>query len=139
MFKKDVAILDIGSMCMTVLVAERGVNGTFKIKGKGEAEYGGFQKGEFLEPDQVKYAIGLAIANAETSYGTKITDVYVGVPGEFTSVICRDTVINFTRKKKINRKVKEKVVKLTDEQYGAYIMALKDEKPPVLIRKTQDE
>ena len=102
MFKKDVAILDIGSMCMTVMVAERGVNGTFKIKGKGEAEYGGFQKGEFLEPDQVKYAIGLAIANAETSYGMKITDLYVGVPGEFTCVICRDTVINFTRKKKIN-------------------------------------
>ena len=37
MFKKDVAILDIGSMCMTVMVAERGVNGTFKIKGKGAA------------------------------------------------------------------------------------------------------
>ncbi|MBR2909206.1 MAG: hypothetical protein IKC11_02535 [Clostridia bacterium] len=102
MFKKDVAILDIGSMAMTVMVAERGVNGTFKIKGKGEADYGGFQKGEFLEPDQVKYAIGLAVANAETSYGSKITDIYVGVPGEFTSVICRDTVINFTRKKKIN-------------------------------------
>lgn len=102
MYKRDVAILDIGSMKMTVMVAERGVNGTFKIKGKGEADYGGFQKGEFLEPDQVKYAIGLAIANAETSYGSKITDLFVGVPGEFSSVICRDTVLNFSRKKKIN-------------------------------------
>ncbi len=44
-----------------------------------------------------------------------------------------------SRKKKSNRKVKEKVMKLTDEQYGAYIMALKDERPPLLVRKTQQQ
>jgi len=37
------------------------------------------------------------------------------------------------------KKNKNKVVKLTDEQYGAYIMALKDEKPPKLIRETQND
>ena len=42
-----------------------------------------------------------------------------------------------SRKKKSSRKVKEKVAKLTDEQYGAYIMALKDERPPLVVRKTQ--
>jgi len=102
MNKKEIAILDIGSMAITVMIGERGVNGTFRIKGKGEADYAGFQKGEFLEPDQVKYAIGLAIANAETASGIKITDIVVGVPGEFTSVICRDACINFRKKKKIN-------------------------------------
>jgi hypothetical protein len=35
------------------------------------------------------------------------------------------------------KKKKKKVVKLTDEQYGAYIMALKDERPPKLIEETQ--
>ena len=44
-----------------------------------------------------------------------------------------------SRKKKNNRKTKDKVVKLTDEQYGNYIMALKDEKPPMLVRETQKE
>lgn len=102
MNKRDVAILDIGSLAISVMVGERGVNDTFRIKGKGEADYAGFQKGEFLETDQVKYAIGLAIANAETEYGSKITDIVVGVPGEFTSVVCRETCINFNRKKKIN-------------------------------------
>jgi len=102
MNKRDVAILDIGSMAITVMVGERGVNGTFRIKGKGEADYAGYQKGEFLEPEQVKYAIGLAVANAETAYGSKITDIIVGVPGEFTNVVCRDTQINFTKRKKVN-------------------------------------
>ncbi len=36
------------------------------------------------------------------------------------------------------RKKKNKVVHLTDEQYGAYVMALKDEKPPMLVSKTQE-
>ena len=44
-----------------------------------------------------------------------------------------------SRKKKSIRKVKEKVIKLTEEQYGQYIMALKDERPPMLVRKTQIE
>jgi uncharacterized membrane protein YkvI len=36
------------------------------------------------------------------------------------------------------KKNKNKVIKLTDEEYGAYIMALKDERPPKIIRETQD-
>lgn len=32
---------------------------------------------------------------------------------------------------------KNKVKKLTDEEYDNYIMALKDEKPPLLVRETQ--
>lgn len=37
-----------------------------------------------------------------------------------------------------HKKKKDKVVKLTDEQYSAYIMALKDEKPPELYKETQE-
>ena len=44
-----------------------------------------------------------------------------------------------SRKKKTNRKVKDKIVRLTDEQYGQYIMALKDEKPPLLVRNAQKD
>lgn len=37
------------------------------------------------------------------------------------------------------KKKKNKVQKLTDEQYNNYIMALKDEKPPLAVRKLQEE
>ena len=36
-------------------------------------------------------------------------------------------------------KKKHKVKKLSDEDYQKYIMALKDEKPPVAVRKLQKE
>lgn len=38
---------------------------------------------------------------------------------------------------KKKNKNKSKVIKLTDEQYGEYIMALKDERPPKIISETQ--
>lgn len=37
------------------------------------------------------------------------------------------------------KKNKNKVIKLTDEQYGAYIMALKDERPPKIVEDTQKD
>jgi hypothetical protein len=39
----------------------------------------------------------------------------------------------------MSKKKKNKVVKLTDEQYGAYIMALKDERPPKLVEEAQKQ
>jgi len=35
------------------------------------------------------------------------------------------------------KKNKNKVTKLTDEQYSNYIMALKDERPPQIVEKAQ--
>ena len=41
--------------------------------------------------------------------------------------------------KKMSRKKKNKVAKLTEEEYNEYIMSLKDEKPPHLIIRNQKE
>ena len=38
----------------------------------------------------------------------------------------------------MGKKKKNKVIKLTDEQYNAYIMALKDEVPPLIIREENE-
>lgn len=35
----------------------------------------------------------------------------------------------------MSKKKKNKIKKLTDEEYDLYIMALKDEKPPELMRE----
>ena len=102
MVKKEVAILDFGSSKITVLIAERGVNNTFNIKGTGEIEYAGYYEGKFLEPEKVKLAVGLAINNAETTARSRVTKIYVGVPGEFLTVACREAQITFPKKKKIN-------------------------------------
>ncbi|MCI8413906.1 MAG: hypothetical protein HFE47_07455 [Clostridia bacterium] len=98
---QDVAILDFGSGKIDVLIGERGVNNTICISGMGECDYAGFADGEWLAPDQLGYAIGHAINNAETNSRTKIRHLYVGVPGEFTTVVCRDASISLTKKRKV--------------------------------------
>lgn len=98
---QDVAVLDFGSSKINVLIGERGVNNTIRINGMGECEYAGFVEGEWFAPEQLGYAIGHAVNNAETNSRTKIKQLYVGVPGEFTTVVCRETGIALTKKRKI--------------------------------------
>lgn len=98
---QDIAVLDFGSGKIDVLIGERGVNNTICINGMGECDYAGFADGEWFEPDQLGYAIGHAINNAETNSRTKIKRLYVGVPGEFTTVVCRDVSISLTKKCKV--------------------------------------
>lgn len=97
----DAAILDFGSSKITVLIGERGVNNTITVNGIGECEYAGFSDGEWFEPEQLTYVIGHAVSNAETNSRTKIRHLYIGVPGEFTTAVCRDVSVNFPRKKRI--------------------------------------
>lgn len=99
--KESTAILDIGSSTVVALVGEHGVNGTFKVCGKGDVSYAGFQNSEFLEPESLKFVISSAIANAEITSETKITSVYVGVPGEFCSCVTKAINLKFPKIKKI--------------------------------------
>ena len=99
--KESTAILDIGSSTVVALVGEHGVNGTFKVCGQGDVSYAGFQNSEFLEPESLKFVISSAIANAEITSETKITNVYVGVPGEFCSCVTKAINLKFPKIKKV--------------------------------------
>ncbi len=98
---QDVAALDFGSGKITVLIGQRGVNNTITINGLGESDYAGYAGGEFYEPEQLSYAIAHAISNAETNSQTKITHLYVGVPSDFSSVVCKDVSISYGKRRKI--------------------------------------
>lgn len=98
---QDVAVLDFGSGKITVLIGQRGVNNSISISGMGECDYAGFSDGEWFEPEQLSYVIGHAIANAETNSNTKIKKLYIGVPGEFTSCVCRDVSTSLAKKRRV--------------------------------------
>lgn len=97
---KNVAVLDFGSSKITALIGERGVNKTFVIKARKDFLYDGFADGEFLNVAELK----LILKNSVDYLATFLTNgfsVYVGVPGEFTSVIVKDCQVSFPKKKKI--------------------------------------
>lgn len=101
--KESKAILDIGSSSVVALVGEHGANGTFKLIGKGDVSYAGFQNAEFLEPDSLKLVIATAISNAEVTADCKITDVYVGVPAEFCACETKSINLKFPKVKKVTQ------------------------------------
>lgn len=99
--KNAVAIMEFGSSEVVTLVGEMGVNNTLNILGKGRVSYAGFQNSEFLEPEFLKDTIKTSISKAESSSSTKITEIYVGVPGEFSAVIPKTVSLTFPRVKHI--------------------------------------
>lgn len=99
--KNEVAILDIGSGRITVLVGEQGLNDIPKIICRAEIPYDGYSDGEFLVPEKLSQSFKQAISNAEDIIKKPIKKIFVGIPGEFTSVKCKDSSISFRTKRKV--------------------------------------
>lgn len=98
---QNVAILDIGSGKITVLIGQRGINKTISIIGKGEVQYEGFYDGNWIEPESVEGVISKAIASAESNARVKIEHLYIGVPGDFTACVCNNVSASLGQKRKV--------------------------------------
>ena len=101
MQKKQVAVIDVGSSKITAVLGERGINKTFIIKGTFDYDYDGYNEGVFFDDERLRrilFAAGEDIKRA--SHGT-VNSVYIGVPGEFTQVVVKESQISFAKKKKI--------------------------------------
>ena len=96
---KQVAVLDVGSSKLELLVGERGINGTFVIKAKANNSYAGFMDGEFIEPENLKKSFNKIIGEVENSLNKKIKKLYVGVPAEFLITSERELKIDFGGKR----------------------------------------
>ena len=109
-----ITVIDFGSSTINVVIAERGVNNTFNIYGKCEVEYSGYLDGEFLNVDELYHIVGHAMEDAERQSGIKSTEVFVGVPGEFTSVVLKQPSLSFDNKLKITDSEVEELFELGD-------------------------
>lgn len=116
--RESCAVLDIGSSSVIALIGENGVNDTFNILGKGEVAYAGFQNSEFLEPENLKLVVAQALSNAEMTSDTKVTEIYVGVPGEFCSVVTKAINLTFPKQKRISKFDIENIFKTGDDFAG---------------------
>jgi cell division protein FtsA len=94
---KDVAILDIGSKKMTVLIGENNFKGVYSVKGVGECDYEGFAAGEWLNVEGVRVAVARAVSSAEAEAGVKIKKLFIGVPSEFLAVVCKPVYSTYSK------------------------------------------
>lgn len=101
MYKKQVAIIDVGSSEIRAVVGEKGVNNTFIIKGKSAFPYEGFADATFFDVDGFKTAILSAGQYLKSVARSDVHTVYVGVPGDFTQVFVKGSQISFEKSKKV--------------------------------------
>lgn len=82
----DIAVLDIGSRKVSVLIGDKNEKGIYNIKGIGQFDYAGYACGKWYDEDSLKKAVSGALKIAEVEAGVKVRKLYIGVPAEFLAV-----------------------------------------------------
>ncbi|MBC8048069.1 MAG: cell division protein FtsA, partial [Fimbriimonadaceae bacterium] len=74
--------LDIGTTKICAIVGRMNEHGKIEVLGLGKADSFGVMRGVVANIDKTVEAIKLAVKDAETKSGIKITEVYVGIAGQ---------------------------------------------------------
>ena len=98
----QVAVLDIGSGKISVIVGKQTKDG-FMVVTQSEVRYAGYYDGVWLDPARLPQDIATALQQAENSLGKKIREIYVGVPGGFTTVAASEATFTCRYKKKFDK------------------------------------
>ena len=75
MSRRSVAVLDVQSTAVTVVIGERGVNNTFVFKGIHSETYDGFSDAAFFDLKSLQDAINISLEEAERSCGEAIREI----------------------------------------------------------------
>lgn len=121
--KSTITALDFGTSKVVTLIAtprEMGINNC-DVVGVGSVQYEGFSNGEWNNPAEIPAVVKKSIEIAQTQAGNrhKSTEVYVGVPGEFTYVRVFNVRVEIQGKDpRVTKEHVEEIFRLADELYN---------------------
>ena len=104
MGRNSVAVLDVRSSEISVIVGERGVNNTFVFNASHTEPYDGYEGGTFYDAAGLGEAIVRAVSTVEKATNERMKTIYVGVPGEFTRVVPKEMSAGYPKKRKITER-----------------------------------
>lgn len=100
-FGKDTVVLDVTSRLMSALVGSRKAQSVYDIKAAVDREYAGFCDGEWLDEVNTEDVAREVLNEAVQLSGVRPKWLYVGVPGEFVTVVNRNVTITLDRVRRI--------------------------------------
>lgn len=103
MTKDYVLVLDIGSSQLRAMTAALGVNNTFIVKAHAQTDYAGYYEGRFLDPDRIGDIIKQLLFELDFSPEGKHQKIYIGVPSEFSSVVCTTATYNLGDRRRVKK------------------------------------
>ncbi len=108
MSRHSVAVLDIRSSEVSILVGERGVNDTFVFHASCTKSYNGYDEtGAFYSEEDLSRAVLACIQSAEKTINSRIKQLYVGVPGAFLTVVPAEQSSGFSKRRRITARETE--------------------------------
>ena len=128
MLNNCVAVLNISSSALTLIVGERSVNGTFAFRAKESVEYYAFYNGEFSDVKEFKLKLEELYANLiENNAISSINEIYVSLPGEFAKTVSKNYKITFNKAKLITLGDVETLYNLAFEELENYTLVNRSE------------
>lgn len=118
-----ISVLDIGSKKISVFIGAKGVNDIFIVKAKSEIDYAGYTDGEWLDYRNLGTIINRAVRQAQSQAGITIKKIYIGVPGEFVTVVTKELVMQFPKPRPVTSADLDKMYSdgNTYEKAGNYV------------------
>jgi cell division ATPase FtsA len=128
MLNNCVAVLNIGSSNVSLIVGEESVNGTFTFRAKESEEYYAFYGGEFFDVSNLKTVIEDVYARLKGKNDiASITGIFVSLPSEFTKTLSKKYKITFNKTKKITSQDVESFYNLGYEAVDGYTLVNRSE------------
>lgn len=84
--KTQIAAIEFGTSKIVTMIAQNSGMDRLDIIGSGTVPYDGYSQGDWNTPGQMLQRVRDSIAAAELEANYKITEIYVGVPGEYIHV-----------------------------------------------------
>ena len=81
--KRQIAAIEFGTSKIVTMIAQNSGMDRLDIVGSGTVPYDGYSDGDWNTPRQMIQRVRDSIAAAEREAGTKVKEIYVGVPGEY--------------------------------------------------------
>ena len=91
--KRQIAAIEFGTSKIVTMIAQNSGLDRLDIVGSGTVPYDGYSDGDWNTPRQMVQRVRDSIAAAEMEAGIKVSELYVGIPGEYIHVCsCEDEV-----------------------------------------------
>ena len=91
------AAIEFGTSKVVCVIGREKSAGRFEVLGSGESKYEGYRQGRWVRPSYVEEAAAKALMIAEKKARKRVREIYIGVPGAFSKVVCRNGITQ-TRK-----------------------------------------
>lgn len=109
-------IIEIGTSKIVCIMSQKGQFEEAHILGSAVKTYAGYKNKKWLDKKSIAPAIIGAIRTAEQQAGKKCKYVHIGIPADFTKVVCSNESLEFSGHKTVTQADIEKLYKLAKQK-----------------------